>query len=278
MKIARFLILTIAGVAVFSLTMTFAPIMPMWAHIASFGGLLLLTGLLWLFARGALAEYRPVFFAFFAAVAGLTLAAFCTDPLLGLLHLSANTPMGSSIAKLINATLTVVGIIVVAKLAGQSMGSLFIQKGRLWLGLAIGLLGFAVFVGLTFGPNGPFFKAAATDGGLTKILPIVPWVLVFVLSNAFMEELLFRGLLLGRYEKLMGPWLALFATTIGFALAHVQVNYTAQVAGFVAFVFVLGLIWGVLMQKTKSIWGSVLFHAGADVAVILPIYQQMAGS
>jgi hypothetical protein len=32
------------------------------------------------------------------------------------------------------------------------------------------------------------------------------------------------------------------------------------------------------MQKTKSIWGSVLFHAGADVAVILPIYQQMAGS
>ena len=65
---------------------------------------------------------------------------------------------------------------------------------------------------------------------------------------------------------------------IVFALAHVQVNYTAQVAGFVAFVFVLGLLWGLLMQKSKSIWGSVLFHAGADVAIILPIMQGMSAS
>ena len=276
MKFARFLVLTICGFTVFALTMTFAPVMPGWARFTSFGGLLALTGGLWMFGRGPLAAFRPVFFAFFAATTGLTLSFFGSDPLLGLLHLSTKTPMGIAIAKLISATLTVAGIVVVAKLAGQSLGTLFIQKGRLAVGLAIGLLGFAVFVGLTFGPNGPFFKAA-TDQGFEKLLPLAPWVALFVLSNAFLEELLFRGLLLRRYEALIGAWPALFATSIGFALAHMQVTYTAQVVGFMAFVLVLGLVWGFLMQKTRSIWGSVLFHAGADVAIILPIFQQMAG-
>jgi len=91
-----------------------------------------------------------------------------------------------------------------------------------------------------------------------------------------MEELLFRGILLERVEALTGKWLALLATTLVFALAHVQVNYAAHLWGFVAFVAVLGALWGLLMQKSKGIWGSVLFHAGADVAIILPIYQAMA--
>jgi len=150
-----------------------------------------------------------------------------------------------------------------------------LRKGRLLLGLSFGLLGFLIFLGLTFLPGGPFIKAASTAGGLSKLLPLVPWVALFVVTNAFMEELLFRGILLERVEALTGKWLSLLATALVFALAHVQVNYTAQVAGFVAFVFVLGLLWGLLMQKSKSIWGSVLFHAGADVAIILPIFQAM---
>jgi membrane protease YdiL (CAAX protease family) len=37
-------------------------------------------------------------------------------------------------------------------------------------------------------------------------------------------------------------------------------------------------MWGWLMQKSGSIWGSVLFHAGADVAIILPIFQSLGAS
>ena len=280
MRLGRFLILTICGIALFSLTMTFAPQLPAWGNYAARGGLIVLSGGLWLAARGdgPLSAYRSVFFAWFAVVVGLTLAFYLGDPLLALLHLTTNTPAGSAVAKALQALLVVLGVIVTAKLFGETLGSLYIQKGRLLLGVAIGLVGCAVFVGLTFVPGGPFLQTANTAGGVAKLLPVVPWVLLFVLTNAFMEELLFRGLLIGRYEPLMGKWLALLATAIPFALAHVQVNYTAQVAGFVAFVFVLGLMWGWLMQTSKSIWGSVLFHAGADIAVILPIYQSMGAS
>jgi membrane protease YdiL (CAAX protease family) len=133
----------------------------------------------------------------------------------------------------------------------------------------------AVFVGLTFVPGGPFLKTVNTAEGMSKLMAVAPWAALFVLSNAFMEELLFRGILLQRYEALTGKWLALFSTALVFALAHVQVNYAANVWQFVLMVFGLGLMWGLLMQRSKSIWGSVLFHAGADVAIILPIYQAM---
>jgi membrane protease YdiL (CAAX protease family) len=45
--------------------------------------------------------------------------------------------------------------------------------------------------------------------GTAKLISLAPWIALFVLSNAFMEELLFRGLVLGRYEPLIGKWLAL---------------------------------------------------------------------
>jgi uncharacterized protein len=276
MKLVRFAILTLCGFAVFALTMTFTPLLPAWGDYAARGGLLFLFGVLWLAARGGrLGPYRPVFFACFTATASFSLAYYFSDYGLALFHLTTATPAGTAIGKASQALVTVAGIVVLAKLSGQDLGSLYIRKGRLALGLVLGLAGAALFVCVTFIPGGPFFSAASTAGGLGKLAPLVPWLLLFVLSNAFMEELLFRGLFLGRYEALTGKWLALLATALVFALAHMQVTYTAQVAGFVAFVFVLGLLWGLLMQKSKSIWGSVLFHAGADVAVILPIMQGM---
>lgn len=279
MKLAYTVLLTIFGLAVFGVTMTFASVLPAWAHYTVRGGLLVLFGGLWLAARGggAFSKLRPIFFAYFAVTFGLTLAYYAGDPLLAALHHNASTAMDSAIQKFVQAALIVISVAALTILSGQSLGSLHIRKGRLLLGLSLGLLGMAVFIGLTFVPGGPFLKAASTAGGLGKMMTIVPWVTLFVLSNAFMEELLFRGILLERYEALTGKWLALFSTTIVFALAHVQVNYAANVLGFVAFVFVLGLLWGLLMQKSKSIWGSVLFHAGADVAIILPIYQSMGG-
>lgn len=278
MKLTRFAILTICTFAVMALTMTFASLLPQRADYAVRAALLAITGILWLVARkeGPLHPWQGVFVALFAAVVGASLSYYLSDRVLDLLHLTTKTPQGVAAAKLSDAVLTVAGILVVAKLGGVDFGSLYLRKGRLIIGLVVGLVGAALFVGLTFIPGGPFFAAASTAGGTAKLLTLVPWVLVFVLSNAFKEELLFRGLFLERFELLTGKWLALLSTSIVFALAHMQVNYTAQVAGFVAFVFVLGLVWGFVMQRTKSIWGSVLFHAGADVAVILPLMQQLA--
>jgi membrane protease YdiL (CAAX protease family) len=44
---------------------------------------------------------------------------------------------------------------------------------------------------------------------------------------------------------------------------------------FVTISSVFGLINGYAMLKTDSIWGSVLFHAGYDLLVILPVLATM---
>ena len=60
-----------------------------------------------------------------------------------------------------------------------------------------------------------------------------------------------------------------------FTLIHVQVTYVSDVLQFLLIVFPLALVWGYLMQKTDSLWGSALFHAGADCMIILGIYASM---
>lgn len=270
MKFVRTLILILIGAVTFGLTMTFAGTISGPSTIAIRVGLIIALGSLWLTARGSAAAYRPIFFAYFAIAAGLTVAWYGEEPITKWLALGF-TPFSNAAAKCVQAALITTTVLILTLASGQRLDTLYLSKGRLLLGLGLGVLGFLVFIGLTFLPGGPFFKAASFAG--LKVL--APAAILFALSNAFMEELLFRGLLLKRTEALTGPWTALFATTLVFALAHMQVTYTAQVFGFMAFVFALGLMWGLLMQKSKSLWGSVLFHAGADVAVILPIYQAM---
>jgi membrane protease YdiL (CAAX protease family) len=107
---------------------------------------------------------------------------------------------------------------------------------------------------------------------------VLPWILLFVLSNAFMEELLYRGILLKRYEPFLGKGLSLLLATLVFTLLHFQAGYVLNAVLFMVQLFPLALIWGWLMQKTDSIWGSVLFHAGADCINIFAIFAQFSGA
>jgi uncharacterized protein len=272
MKAIRFAILTGLGLVVFAATMTFSGVLP--NTVAVRAGLMAVLGALWWSARreGPLNAWRPVLLATFAIVAGLTVDWLFTTPIMQVLHLGF-TPMSNAIAKAVEAGLIGVTVIAILTAGGERLETSYLCRGRLWFGLGLGLIGFCAMAVVTFIPGGPFFRSGVLDVAL--VATVAPWVLLFVLTNAFMEELLFRAVLLKRYEALIGAWPALIATTLVFALAHVRVNYTAQLIGFVAFVFGVGLLWGLLMQKSKSIWGAVLFHAGADVCIILPMYQAM---
>jgi membrane protease YdiL (CAAX protease family) len=270
-KLKLFLLLTICGFLVFALTMTFVPLLPMWANYAARGGFLVVFGALWLAARDGrtLSRFRPIFFAYFTAVFSLSLGFFLSDKGLELLGLTTQTPMGVAMAKFLQASLIVIGILAVAKLSGQDLASLYIQKGRLILGLGVGLIAAAALAFLSL------HQPAVTALGTAKLISLAPWIALFVISNAFMEELLFRGLFLGRYEPLIGKWLAILSTALAFTLAHMQVTYAPQMAVFLLVTFAFSIAWAWLMQKTNSLWGSVLFHAGADLLIIVPIFSSL---
>jgi hypothetical protein len=145
-------------------------------------------------------------------------------------------------------------------------------KGRLMLGLSVGLITAAALLVLFM------LQPAVRALGTARLMSLAPWMLLFVAANAFMEELLFRGLFLGRYEPLIGKWLAILSTALAFTLAHMQATYAANVWGFLLVLFGFSIAWGWLMQKTGSLWGSVLFHAGADLLIILPVFSSFGAA
>ena len=109
-----------------------------------------------------------------------------------------------------------------------------------------------------------------------RILPWTPWILIFVLANAFNEELLFRGLFLGELEPHIGRFGANLAMTIPFVLMHTGVEYTADILVFTAVLLPLSLAWGYVMQKTQSVWGSFLFHAAMDIPIMVGIFSNLS--
>jgi uncharacterized protein len=272
-RLGRFVLLTICGFLIFALTMTFVPVLPTRVNYAARAGLLVIFAALWWAARREhrLGHFRPVFFAYFAAVLGPSLGFFFGDWGLRLFGLTTHTPAGIAVAKFSQAFLTVIGILAIARLCGENLASLYIRKGRLLLGLSLGFIGAAACSVLAL--QQPTIRTL----GAAKLVSLFPWILLFVVSNALIEELVFRGLFLGRYEPLVGKWLAILSTALVFTLAHVQVSYRTPV-GFLVVLFGLAIAWGWLMHKTGSLWGSALFHAGADLLIILPIFSSLGAA
>ncbi len=269
MRLGLFALLTICGSLIFALTMTFVPVLPMWVNYAARAGFLAVFGALWWVARDghALSRFRPVFFAYFTAVVAGSLGFFFADPGLKLFGLTPQTPTGVAAARFLQSSLIVIGILAVAKLCGEDFASLYIRKGRLLLGLSVGLIAAAVCLVLTL------LQPAVRALGTARLISLAPWILLFSVSGAFMEELLFRGLFLGRYEPLIGKWPAILSTALVFTLAHMQVAYAPNgLWKFLLVLFGFAIAWAWLMRKTESLWGSVLFHAGADFLIILPVF------
>jgi membrane protease YdiL (CAAX protease family) len=274
MRLRLFVFLTTCGFLIFALTMTFVPVMPAWANYATRAGFLVVFGALWWVARDGhrLSQFRPVFFAYFTAVLGLSLGFFFADRALELFGLTTHTPVGIAVAKLLQASLIVIGILAVARVCGESFASLYIRKGRLILGLSVGVITAAALLVLSL------LQPGVRALGAARLMSLAPWMLLFVASNAFMEELLFRGLFLGRYEPLIGRWPTVLSTGLAFTLAHMQVKYAPELLVFLVVTFGFSIAWGWLMQKTESLWGSVLFHAGADLLIILPIFSNLGAA
>ena len=257
----------------------FSPWRPLLQGRADYGGRIALS-LLLVAAASLLGRSRR--YALYApAVAGLAIltVAVSLDLIFGLYlldHLAVDTatPAGRAMLKL-NEGAVVFGVVIIGTLlSGQGLRSLYLQRGKLSLGLTIGLAAFAIAIAGAFPVAESLF--GARDLTPARVLPWLPWLLIYVLANAALEELLFRGLFLRRLSPLVGPFLASLLVAIVFTLLHHGVTYTADERVFLAIVLPLALVWGWLVQKTEGLWASILFHAGTDIPLVLGIFSQLA--
>lgn len=213
-------------------------------------------------------DYWKVFFGFF--VAGI---AFLLQWLVFQFLTFPSTIESIAFEKLTAALLIITPIVVLTRLSGDNLGSIYVKKGKIRSGLLVGIAGFALFTISAVPTATSIFDAQNMNSNI--ILVWAPWILVFVLANAFLEEFIYRALFLKRYETFFGPKLSNLLQAIIFCTIHLSVSYSPEPNLFVILTFVLGLAWGYLMQKTDSLLGSVLFHAGTDISIIISIFSTL---
>jgi membrane protease YdiL (CAAX protease family) len=215
-----------------------------------------------------LEKYWRAAFAFFTASAALlfsTLMARFTDPFLRALNLSVSTSQGIAFAKSYEMVMIVAAILVLTKLSGADLGSLYLRRGNLKWGLSIGFLVLFNFA------SSAFLFFAARYSSLDRLGAAALWGLVFSFANGFMEELWIRGVFLKRLEPLLGLGGAVLLTSIVFSSAHVGAVYVMPVAipFMLAYALSMGIACGYLILKTGSLWGATLIHAAADLFLFM---------
>jgi len=182
----------------------------------------------------------------------------------------ASTISGTVIIQFDELVLTVLAVLIVLWISRTSLSSIYFRRGRFGRAYLIGIIGLVAFYVLTFRVL-QHSRFIPVHGALdfNRYLSLTPALLVVAGTNAFLEELLFRGLLMSKLNISFGSYLATFLQAVIFASWHVGITYTPFVLVFIVLdVFPLGLIAGYLTRSSGSILPSWLFHMGAD----LPIY------
>lgn len=262
-KILTFFVVLLIVLAVFFLNMTFiGKLSERVLMFARIGSILLFFGAMSFFKQKKQTRFKNLAFNLMVINFAFFIVSFFTAELW---NLNLESARGIALIKLSDSFIIGLVLIISFILGGYKLKEIYLTKGRFIPGMIIGIIAF-VLMGI-FAIN-TLEQPIESDFLKRNIL----WILLFVFSNAFMEELLFRGIFLKQLKELFTPFWAIFLTAFVFGAAHLQVTYTSDAIIFSGIVFLLGLIWGFLMHYTKSIIASIFFHAGADFLIILPVY------
>lgn len=215
-------------------------------------------------------KYWQIAFAFFIASVAYPFTALFDNwvrTVLNWFSLTTDTSQGLAIEKICEMLLKTVPILVLVKLAGAEMGSIFLKRGNLKLGLGIGALVFF------FLAPASFMFGAQRFTSLDTLIAAVVWGAVFSVVNSFMEELWLRGIFLKRFAPMIGINGAVWLTSIIFAILHGFAFYfdPMALAFFVVNTLALGLACGYLMMKADNIWGAVVIHAASDFFLFIAV-------
>jgi membrane protease YdiL (CAAX protease family) len=125
---------------------------------------------------------------------------------------------------------------------------------NLGLGLLVGIGLFSAVVGIAaaFG----VYRITGPGDATTLVLDLIS----IGIMPAFMEELLFRGILFRWIEEFGGSWAALVVTSALFGLAHI-LNPGATWFSSFAVAVEAGLLLGGAYMLTRSLWMPIGLHA-----------------
>ena len=209
-------------------------------------------------------DQKTVFLAFFLVSVGWTLDYYLTGRINDLFSLNTKELSGLAYTMVISTSLVSAPVIIGWAISGQNLSALFIQNSEKTWGIVVGIAGLLLFGGLGV-------LQSLNQGLPIKVIGVaIPLALVFSFANGFREELVYRAAFLKGFEANIGVVATIIVTTLVFTLAHIDVSYTpASQIVFVIVLLIIGVVGSLIMMKTGSLIGSVLFHAGADILLIM---------
>ena len=266
-KVATFIILTAIGILVYTLAGYNYSIDSSTRLIVRIIVPITLAGFLFILKRMGRDLWFSIVFTFFSVSVGFLATHFLGTWYRLVPGLSQDTAQGIALAKFAEVLPIVFAVITLGFLVGENWTSIKMRGGDVYRSMRLGVYALPLsYLSFLF-MGGTIIVITGME-----FLTIIPWILLFALSNSFMEELIFRGVFLDKLEKLFGARMALVQTSLIFALFHVSVLQATgfeMIAAFLVFIMILGFAWGYIVQKSDSIWGAVFAHAVADIFVII---------
>jgi len=134
----------------------------------------------------------------------------------------------------------------------RGASSALVALGCIVVGFALGLVEYRIL-------------APAPLAGSPSLADVWVPAAILAVSTGFEEELVFRGLLQRAATEALGPVSGVAYATAVFATLHIGYLSVTDLA----FVFVVGLLLGVLARRTRSLLAPTLLHAGINVSLFL---------
>lgn len=218
---------------------------------------------------------------FAVMILGSAMTLALIPPLLG--SLNEHSPLPQLAAAMVLGQLLSQGSAVAYLLLRAPFGPLGLLPGPSWRDLRSGALGLLTSMPLvmmamaatavlgTLIGDPPDALGHSLLQRLATSRPEPAWLLIFfsvVVLAPVLEELLYRGLGQTVLLNALGPawrWPILILVSAGFAFVHLgAVRWHALPA-----LFLLGLLFGWLYERTGSLWPPILMHAGFNAVNLL---------
>jgi uncharacterized protein len=114
--------------------------------------------------------------------------------------------------------------------------------------------------------NAAAFMPFVIRNGWPFIQDIWLLAIIFSITNAVLEEVIWRGTLLSRFSEQLGEKWAVVVTSLGFGLQH----YSLGFPWITCIAFSLGgLFYGGITIKSRSIFPSIIWHIALNILMVL---------
>lgn len=100
---------------------------------------------------------------------------------------------------------------------------------------------------------------------LNDIKSLIVFCILFSVINAWLEELIWRGILFSSLKKELSVMYSLVITSVGFGLLHLSIGFPFMICLLFSFG---GLFYGMVVLKTNSVYPSILFHLVINIGMV----------